>query len=98
MNTLQSARELHDITPENILGDMQAEGTGIARWMCKVSLREGFREGVIVGDKDQGAVAEPGICKCQMNSDYIAVPYFLPIRLHVPDGFLVRFVGQVIAC
>lgn len=77
---------------------MQAEGTGIARWMSKVSLGEGLGERVVVGDKDQGAVAETGICKCQMNSDYITVPYFLPLCLHISDSCLVRFVRQVVAC
>lgn len=92
VNGLQGTRNLHHITPEKILGDMQAEGTGKARWMRKVSLSERFGERMIVGDKDQGTVAEAGICECQMNCDYITASYGFPIHLHIADGCLVRFI------
>lgn len=98
MNSLQGTRDLHNITPKNVLGDMQAEGTGIARWMRKVSLSEGFGERVVVGDKDQRAVAKTGVGKSQMNSDHVTAFYFFPICLHISDSCLIRFVRQVIAC
>lgn len=66
MDRLQRICNLYDISPEDLFGYMDAVlAVRKAHNWCEMPLGKGFREGVIVRNKNQGAISEPRVRECQ---------------------------------